>query len=113
MTRRSCRCLRGSRVGGGPLDDLLRLADRLAVVGHEDRHPALAGQPLRLLATFGLVQHVRQQTEPVRADHLGLPAGFDERVVRVLAWMPARSRARERSPADVELHGCDFYTVRT
>src|SRR4051812_45706457 len=94
-----------------PLDDPLRVVDRLAVVGHQHRHPALAGQLLHLAAAASVVQEVGQRAEAIRLDRLELVAGVLQRVVGIRARMPAWPRSLERAPAAVPLHSGLRWTV--
>ena len=103
--RRTGCAARARRMRLGPLDDSLRLVDRLAVVCHQHGDCRAAGEPLDLLAAIGLLlEQLWPDAEAVDLDHLGVVAGVAERGVGVVARMAAGSRRPERAPADVELH---------
>src|SRR5436305_4086654 len=87
-----------------PVDDLLRVVDRLALVGHEHGHPALAGQLLHLAPAARVVEHVGQWPEPVGLDHLRVVARLLQRAVGVAARVAPGARAPEGPPTHVQLH---------
>ncbi len=91
----------GGRVGRRPGDDLARLVDRVAVVGHQQRDPRLTADALDLAA--GRIDRVGESAEAVRSDDLWLVAGLAQRGERVAAGMTSAWDV-ERPPADVELH---------
>src|SRR4051794_12881698 len=88
----------------GPLDDPLRLADRLAVIGDEHRHDRAPGELSDFPAPVGH-QFDRPDAKAADLDDLRVVAGGAQRVVGVMARMPTRrTRRLDRGPADVELH---------